>query len=380
MSYSIGADFSGWDVRPLDYSQASKILDYVFVKASEGTVEDDLFRAQWAAGRGWVLRSAYHFFRPSVALVPAVDKFISILGSDRGEMAPTLDLEVSDGKSDVDIMAAAKTWLRAYEDKTGTRPIVYTSPSFLNFLKAYRYSWLSDYDLWLAQYSWEKMLNPFRDTWLRNVFEGITAPTYPKPSLPWNTAPLFWQFTAVGRPEWIPGYYSGTGSKKEIDLNLSRLSQEELFRRYGTPFRRLNGGQAMAYAFSITPTTGDGLKVRSDHKVVTFPTPNQIGSLAFGRYAFGNEKWVAPSDGAGYKAGDTWLRVVSVDGVPLDGWVAEIHNGTKVGNISPLSTEPTPTPSPTPAPGSLEATVTTTVSSPGYKSKTITNTVTLEPE
>lgn len=368
---SLGADFSKWDARPVDYSLAREKIDFVFIKASEGTVEDSLFRAQWGAAEGWVLRSAYHFFRPSVDPVLSARKLVDIMGSDRGDIPVALDLEVTDGRSDT--LPRARVWLLEYEAKTGIRPIVYSSPNFLNSEDARLFPWLREYPLWLAQYYYDNLSNELRSTWLDRILSGAVTPNYPAAVLPWTRSPEFWQFTAIGRPRDIPGYYTGTGSKLEIDLNFYVSTREALLSRYGRPDRPSNGDMPnMPYAYSITPTGSAGLKVRKDHYVVNSPISNQVGSIAFGRFGFGNEKWIAPAAGPGYLAGDTWLKVESVDGSALVGWVAEIHNGERVGSIQTIQIgEPKP---------GLEATVSTIVSSPGYKSQTVTNTVTLEPE
>jgi GH25 family lysozyme M1 (1,4-beta-N-acetylmuramidase) len=62
-----GIDVSTWDgdpahVRTLDW--CAYTWPFVFIKASESTVPDPLFRKQWAAARTHTLRGAYHFFRP----------------------------------------------------------------------------------------------------------------------------------------------------------------------------------------------------------------------------------------------------------------------------------------------------------------------------
>ena len=97
------------------------------------------------------------------------------------------------------------------------------------------------------------------------------------------------------------------------------------------------------FLYKITPDKTAGNTVRSDHSVPVSGT-NKIGSLAYGREAFGNERW---GDGVI----EDWLHVLLVDGVAMDGWIASIHNGGKVATIKAMSTLPPVEP---PAPGAVK--------------------------
>lgn len=373
MTRSHGADFSRWELKTIDFSQARQVIDFAFIKVSEGTVLDPLFRAQWAAAKGYILRSGYHYFRPSIDPGAAARMFSEYMGSDGGEIPPALDLETTDGRPDT--LERARIWLETFEAKTDIRPIVYSSPGFLNYVKAANYPFLRRYRFWIAQYYYDNWSDEDRARRLAAILSGEYVPPFPGPVAPWLEGPEFWQYTAIGDPEALPGYYTGTGSKKEVDFNLYKGTREELLLSYGKPSGTLpnNGDSSMPYQYSITPLASEGLKVRSNHFVVNYPTSNQIASLPFGRLAYGNEKWTATVPGTGYAVGDTWLRVLSVDGSPVDGWIAEIHQGSHVGKLDTLQQTQTPT-------QGLEATVVTTISSPGYKSQTVTNKVILEPE
>ena len=52
MIRALGIDLSEWDLRPLDWSRASSTLSFAFIKISQGTDPDPLFRAQWDAAEG----------------------------------------------------------------------------------------------------------------------------------------------------------------------------------------------------------------------------------------------------------------------------------------------------------------------------------------
>jgi GH25 family lysozyme M1 (1,4-beta-N-acetylmuramidase) len=343
---ALGIDLSEWDLRPIDYRQASKLLSFGYIKISQGVDPDPLFPGQWRAAVGWILRGLYHFFDPRVDPGRSVDKTLELYRAETpGELPPALDLESNYGVSYPETLEKARAWLEIWEDKTGIRPIIYSSPGFLGSLGAglRENQWLRGYPVWLSQWYFDNMPDADRKIRIGQILRGEMIPNYPAPVSPWSLRPPFWQWTSRGEPGDIPGYYMGPGHKLAVDLNYYDGTEEDLFRQYGTPRRRLENGESM-YLYSITPTSADGLKVRKDHYRIESPIPNRIGSLSVGRFAFGNEKWEAPADGTNYKRGDTWLHALSVDGVALEGWIAEIHNGARVGRIDVIGDEDPETP------------------------------------
>jgi hypothetical protein len=66
-----------------------------------------------------------------------------------------------------------------------------------------------------------------------------------------------------------------------------------------------------------------------------------------GAVVLGDEVWIAKvnaTDGSNTKAGDKWLLVKSINGVPAVGWMAIIHNGSAIckimgTTITPLENE-----------------------------------------
>jgi hypothetical protein len=120
----------------------------------------------------------------------------------------------------------------------------------------------------------------------------------------------------------------------------------------------------MEYQFYITPDTTSGNTIRTDH-VVPISPDNRIGVLAYGRKAYGNEKW-----GDGKTA--LWLHVLEYEELngarqPIDGWIASIHNSKKVASIVPIAEVPPP------APG--EKVITVSVNLDGYESITFAGTL-----
>lgn len=230
--FAKGIDASLWDGgeqhdQPLHWP--SYFWEFAFVKVSEGLVRDPLFPIQWAAARGHVVRGGYHFFRPGQDPKASALKTMDLLGEDAGELPVALDLEVTDGLPAAEVAARAKTWLAWYEQETGIRPIVYSSLYFLrDVLQASRYPWLESYRLWLAQYPFDKMEPAaMRDQRIADVLAGAYIPIFPAAPAPFRRI-SFWQWTALGYPEQVPGYYLGTGHKREIDFNFYNGSRELL--------------------------------------------------------------------------------------------------------------------------------------------------------
>jgi hypothetical protein len=364
---SKGADFSIWDggVPPyhlLAWDQYT--WDFAFIKCSEGLYVDPLFKEQWAAARGRAIRGAYHFFHPIVDPKTSAAKTIDILGGDLGELPIALDLEVTDGYPDT--LDRAKSWLAWYEQWTGIRPIIYSSPNFLdNVVGAWQHPWLSGYKLWLAQYPFDNMSpDTVRDQVIHDVLYQVRPLAFPIPPVPFQTV-NFLQWTSRGKPEDVPGYYLGSGHKLAVDLIFYPGSRDELLMEFDidtTPTP--NGGTMPDYIYEITPAFSDGSKIRPDHNVFN----TSISSLPYGRTARGNEDWIAPADGLNVMKGDRWLHVLESDGKAVDGWIAEIHMGKRYATIKNIST--TPTPEPVPAPVELEAKFTFELT--GYDPATVT--------
>jgi len=217
--YLPGIDTSLWDAGPKPFMNimnwAQYPWHYAFIKVGEGTFIDPAFLRQWTAAKGHIYRGAYHFFRPAVDPKTSVARTIEYLGGDLGELPLALDLEVTDGRADV--LDRAKSWMAWYEARTGVRPILYTSPSFLTENFAYRYTYLKSFKLWLAQYYYDKWEPAaVRDAKIERVLAGQDIPSCPKPPAPFERV-SFWQWTALLKPHQIGGYYMGSDGKKEID-------------------------------------------------------------------------------------------------------------------------------------------------------------------
>jgi hypothetical protein len=249
---SQGADTSKWDGGPsdnlqlIDFDKYKTAYPFVVIKVSEGTVKDPLFDRQWAAAKGRVIRSAYHFWRSFVDQKLSVQKMLGFLGSDAGEMPASLDVEVADGSTSV--MSLVQVWVNEYNRLTGKWPIIYSTPSFLHENGAdaksiwgvYKNAWLAKCGLWLATWPFDELNSmagyvqtgdALRALLIQEVIDGKRLLTWPKPIAPWTKVDM-WQWTSRFPPEQIPGYYMGLYHKKAVDMNFHTLPRIDLESQY----------------------------------------------------------------------------------------------------------------------------------------------------
>jgi lysozyme len=169
---------------------------FAFVKATQGdyyTSPD--FAYDWMNTKAnGLLRSAYHFFDPTIDGVKQANHFLSVAGPfAAGDLPPMLDIEcpissdpavangaggkncehmADSGWVPTDRLAAGiNDWLATVEAATGRKPIIYSYPS-----------WFQDVgftDAQLAQYP---------------LFIATLNPTCAKVPAPWTQA-TFWQYT-----------------------------------------------------------------------------------------------------------------------------------------------------------------------------------------
>ncbi len=175
-------------VKCLDVSHYDETIDFSKVKAAgfeacyakctEGTAVIDArysSNKQKAKAAG-MLFGAYHFFRPGSDAKTQAEHFLMHADLKPGELIPSLDWEVSQGRSDV---PKAQLWLNIVEQACGQKPVIYGPPYMLNDFNlpaSFR-----DYTLWVAHY-------------------GVTAPLLPAPWKYWS----FWQYSEKGSVPGIP--------------------------------------------------------------------------------------------------------------------------------------------------------------------------------
>jgi lysozyme len=130
-----GCDVSSYQPG-LDWSQlqASGVA-FGIAKATEGTsIADSEFANNWtgmkAAG---VVRGAYHYYHCTDDPTQQANYFLGVLGTlQQGDLPPALDFEDPACNSSPTAIQDAITWLDAVGSATGTLPLIYTSPGFLD--------------------------------------------------------------------------------------------------------------------------------------------------------------------------------------------------------------------------------------------------------
>ena len=165
----------------MEFVEGTSFLDDKYAKNKAG-----------AMGNG-ILFGAYHFARPgSNDPVKEADWFVNNMGLQHGMMIPAMDLEVTGGLGVTALTNWTKAWLQRVADRTGVKPLIYTSPSFWrNNLNDTR--WFAD--------------NGYSILWVAHW--GVTSPSVPGSNWGGHSW-TFWQYTSDGT---VPGI-SG-----RVDLN-----------------------------------------------------------------------------------------------------------------------------------------------------------------
>ncbi len=154
-------------------------IRFAFIRLSDGpTLRDPMFATNWAeARRAGIVRGAYQFFRPDQDVVAQADLMIAAMrGRGRGELPPTLDIEVDAGLSADQLAARARIWIDRVRAQLGVEPIVYTGG-----------------DLWRGGGAAPLATQPL---WIAHYTQG--CPSIPAPWPRWT----FWQTTNAGA---VPG-------------------------------------------------------------------------------------------------------------------------------------------------------------------------------
>lgn len=164
------------------------IIHFVYCKATEGS---DHLDTQWKKNRAELQRlnipnGAYHFFSPQTEPRPQAAHFLAHWKKSDLDLPPVLDVE-SEGFSDEDLIAKMKIWLTVVEDKTGMRPIIYTS---LNFFETKFINDFKNYKFWIAAYS-------------------------RKPECIDDSRIIHWQYSEAGE---LPGF------AEKVDFNVSKIA------------------------------------------------------------------------------------------------------------------------------------------------------------
>jgi len=119
---------------------------------------DPFFIAHWERMRQAGLhRGAYHFFVPDDDPEAQARVFLSHVLFEPGDLAPVVDVETpfkqSGARPPDDLADRLMAFVKIVEREVGTKPIIYTGPTFWNRQMDDRFG---DYPLWIAEYGVEQ--------------------------------------------------------------------------------------------------------------------------------------------------------------------------------------------------------------------------------
>jgi GH25 family lysozyme M1 (1,4-beta-N-acetylmuramidase) len=252
--YIKGIDVAHWEPQ-VDWARVrAQDIRFAFIKATQADFADSMFESHWVgAKRAGILRGAYHFIDPRVDGRRQAEAFLRMVKLEPGDLPPVLDLEdLADefgvdqpaakrsekkkgnkgvkGKpgqgtkgakgintrqvANEDVVACAEVWLEIVERETGRKPILYSSPSYLESRMRGRNNqtphWAADYVIWIANY-------------LDHDVTDMDLPLQPKGWPDWK----FWQYSD---DSFLDGIFNKESTQRtEVDMNFYRGTLEELY-------------------------------------------------------------------------------------------------------------------------------------------------------
>lgn len=235
-SFLEGVDVSTWQ-GTINYAQVYAAgKRFVIAKATEGIGFTD---GKWATNRAnapaaGLALGAYHFARPDLnattsGAVGEADWFVSQMNLTGGMLIPALDLEVHGTLTVSQLTAWVQAWLGEVYAKTGTRAMIYTSPSFWR-------TYLGD-TAWFAQ-------NGYSVLW---VAHWTTASSPSVPASNWGGHSwTFWQYADNGT---VPGIGGGVDLDRYNGADLTKVT-------YGADFDVAVTGTSTKQTKGVSTTVG----------------------------------------------------------------------------------------------------------------------------
>jgi GH25 family lysozyme M1 (1,4-beta-N-acetylmuramidase) len=222
MGYIRGIDVSSYDPYIDWQTVRNQDIRFAIIKSTEGIgYFSDHFNEQWAGAKSvGILRGSYHYLRAAQDGSKQADFFLSKVNVQDGDLPPFLDIEGAnnDGATNSQFIGNAQKWLERVEEKTGRRPVVYSTAAFLreklNGNNGKPPPWAQKYQTWVAQY-----------------FFSYSADAGGQPTQPtgWGDW-IFWQYS--GDHDSLDGIYQDAAKQKLVlvDLNVYRHSLDELYK------------------------------------------------------------------------------------------------------------------------------------------------------
>lgn len=184
----------------INWKQVSEInvsgikIDFVLVKATEGSnYKDILLDRNWREASQYPFKlGVYHYLHPAGNIQAQADFFIKNINLKKGNLAPVIDIEVTEELNKKDFNENVLLFAKLLEKKFGVKPIIYTYADF--YAQNMDTTLFNDYPLWVAHY-----------------YTGNKPRT--------NREFQFWQFTDDGRVNGIKG---------PVDLNVFNGKPQDL--------------------------------------------------------------------------------------------------------------------------------------------------------
>jgi GH25 family lysozyme M1 (1,4-beta-N-acetylmuramidase) len=132
---ALGIDVSEYQ-RRIDWSAVGTgRIRFAFLRATLGNRHLDRWYRRNVAGatRHGIVVGAYHYAKPGPARWDAraeARHFLRVARNAPGDLLPVLDVEESGGLGEARLRSWVRGWLRHVEDRTGLRPMIYSSSSF----------------------------------------------------------------------------------------------------------------------------------------------------------------------------------------------------------------------------------------------------------
>jgi len=182
-------------------------VKFALIKATSGLLTANFFRQNWeGAAKAGILRGSWHWlFKSSdISAGSQARNVISVLKADPGELPMFCDFEWTKYNYKQSNPDTGDLWglLKPYEDMTGRRPGIYSSPGYWGQYGNMQAVW-DTYPLWIANYK-------------------VTKPTIPLPFKKY----MFWQFS-----EMVEGADYGVSIYEErgVDGNYFGGTLQELY-------------------------------------------------------------------------------------------------------------------------------------------------------
>lgn len=196
-----GIDISNWS-GSVDFKAVKDSgVEIVYIQATEGTYYTDPYLQEFYKGAkdNGLKVGFYHYFNPGNSPTPKEQAkyFVDALSGMEVDCRLAIDLEESSGMSKERLSKQAVEFLKAVEEYSGKKVVVYTYTNFAQ-TELDMYSGIGDYPVWIAQYTRSKpSFNPI-----------------------WGDKYIGWQYSDTG-------YINGVQANIDLDIFYEDIYQKD---------------------------------------------------------------------------------------------------------------------------------------------------------